>query len=65
MHIERKSILEIDFILNIDGKVIAIEVKSRKNKQAKFLKLIIQNYKTTTKNLHKLLTDLKLHDKIK
>ena len=65
MHIERKSILEIDFILNIDGKVIAIEVKSRKNKQAKFLKLIIQNYKTTTKNLHKLLTGLKLHDKIK
>ena len=46
---ERKSTLEIDFILNIDGKVTAIEVKSGKNKQAKSLKSIIQNYKTVTR----------------
>ena len=63
MYFERKSTLEIDFILNIDGEVIVIEVKSRKNKQSKFLKLIIQNYKTI--NLHNLLTSLELHDKIK
>lgn len=30
MYFERKSKLEMDFILNIDGKVTAIEVKSRK-----------------------------------
>ena len=46
MYFERKSTLKIDFILNIDGKVTAIEVKSGKNKQAKSLKSIIQNYKT-------------------
>ncbi len=49
MYFERKSTLEIDFILNIDGKVTAIEVKSGKNKQAKSLKSIIQNYKTVTR----------------
>ena len=38
MYFERKSTLKIDFILNIDGKVTAIEVKSGKNKQAKSLK---------------------------
>ena len=49
MYFERKSTLEIDFILNLDGKVTAIEVKSGKNKQAKSLKSIIQNYKTVTR----------------
>ena len=49
MYFERKSTLEIDFVLNIDGKVTAIEVKSGKNKQAKSLKSIIQNYKTVTR----------------
>lgn len=49
MYFERKSTLEIDFILNIDGKVTAIEVKSGKNKQAKSLKSIVQNYKTVTR----------------
>ena len=49
MYFERKSTLEIDFVLNIDGKVTAIEVKSGKNKQAKSLKTIIQNYKTVTR----------------
>ena len=49
MYFERKSTLEIDFVLNIGGKVTAIEVKSGKNKQAKSLKSIIQNYKTVTR----------------
>lgn len=49
MYFERKSTLEIDFILNIDRKVTAIEVKSGKNKQAKSLKSIVQNYKTVTR----------------
>ena len=49
MYFEKKSTLEIDFALNINGKVTAIEVKSGKNKQAKSLKSIIQNYKTVTR----------------
>lgn len=46
MYFERKSKLEIDFILNLDGYVTAIEVKSGNNKQAKSLISIIKNYKT-------------------
>lgn len=49
MHFERKSTLEKDFVLNIQGQAIAIEVKSGKNKQAKSLASIIQNYKTVTR----------------
>ena len=49
MYFERKSKLEIDFILNIEGKVTAIEVKSGNNKQAKSLMSIVQNYKTVTR----------------
>lgn len=49
MYFERKSKLEIDFILNLDGKVTAIEVKSGNNKQAKSLNSMIQNYKTVTR----------------
>lgn len=49
MYFERKSKLEIDFILNLDGKVTAIEVKSGNNKQAKSLNSIIQNYKTVSR----------------
>jgi hypothetical protein len=49
MYFERKSKLEIDFMLNIDGYVTAIEVKSGNNKQAKSLNSIIQNYKTVTR----------------
>ena len=49
MYFERKSKLEIDFVLNIDGKVAAIEVKSGNNKQAKSLDSIIKNYKTVTR----------------
>ena len=46
LYFEKKSKLEIDFILNINGVVTAIEVKSGNNKQAKSLKSIIDNYKT-------------------
>lgn len=49
MYFERKSSLEIDFILNIDGKVTAVEVKSGNNKQAKSLNSIVENYKTVTR----------------
>ena len=49
MYFERKSKLEVDFILNIDGKVTAVEVKSGNNKQAKSLDSIIKNYKTVTR----------------
>ena len=46
LYFEKKSKLEIDFILNINGVVTAIEVKSGNNKQAKSLNSIIDNYKT-------------------
>ena len=49
MYFERKSTLEIDFILNLDGKVTAVEVKSGNNKQAKSLRSILENYKTVTR----------------
>jgi len=49
MYFERKSKLEMDFILNIDGKVTAVEVKSGSNKKAKSLDSIIQNYRTVTR----------------
>ena len=46
MYYEKKSQLEIDFILNIDGVVTALEVKSGNNKQSKSLNSIVDNYKT-------------------
>lgn len=46
MYYERKSKLEIDFILNIDGVITALEVKSGNNKQSKSLNSIVYNYKT-------------------
>ena len=49
MYFERKSKLEIDFILNLEGIVTAIEVKSGNNKQAKSLNSIITNYKTVSR----------------
>ena len=48
-YFQKKSKLEIDFILNIDGKVTALEVKSGNNKQAKSLKSIVENYKTVSR----------------
>lgn len=46
MYFDRKSRLEIDFILNIDGRAVAVEVKSGGNTKAKSLDSIIENYKT-------------------
>ena len=44
--LKKISKLEINFILNINGVVTAIEVKSGNNKQAKSLNSIIDNYKS-------------------
>ncbi|MDR2337931.1 MAG: AAA family ATPase [Deltaproteobacteria bacterium] len=49
MYFEKKSKLEVDFILNLDGQATAIEVKSGDNKQSKSLKSILQNYHTVTR----------------
>ena len=49
MYYEKKSQLEIDFILNINGVVTAIEVKSGNNKQSKSLTSIVNNYKTVSR----------------
>lgn len=49
MYYEKKSQLEIDFILNINGDVTAIEVKSGNNKQSKSLNSIVNNYKTVSR----------------
>ncbi len=49
MYYEKKSQLEIDFILNIDGIVTAIEIKSGNNKQSKSLNSIVNNYKTVSR----------------
>ena len=49
MYYEKKSKLEVDFILNINGDVTAIEVKSGNNKQSKSLNSIINNYKTVSR----------------
>lgn len=49
MYYEKKSSLEIDFILNINGIVTAIEVKSGNNKQSKSLVSIVNNYKTVSR----------------
>lgn len=49
MYYEKKSQLEIDFVLNINGVVTAIEVKSGNNKQSKSLNSIVNNYKTVSR----------------
>ena len=45
-YFEKRGSLEIDFVLNLDGIVTAIEVKFGKHTQAKSLASIISNYKT-------------------
>lgn len=60
MYFEKKSTLEIDFVLNIDGIATAIEVKSGNNKQAKSLDSIIKNYKTVKRYI-KLENDTKIY----
>lgn len=49
MYYEKKSQLEIDFILNMDGVVTALKVKSGNNKQSKSLNSIVKNYKTVSR----------------
>lgn len=49
LYFEKKSKLEIDFILNINGVVTALEVKSGNNKQSKSLNSMIENYKTVSR----------------
>lgn len=49
MYYEKKSQLEVDFIVNIDGVITAIEVKSGNNKQSKSLNSIVNNYKTVSR----------------
>ena len=49
MYYEKKSQLEIDFILNINGIVTAVEVKSGNNTQSKSLNSIVNNYKTVSR----------------
>lgn len=49
MYLERKGKLKVDYVLNIDGEVAVIEVKSGNNKQAKSLKSIVENYKTVNR----------------
>lgn len=60
MYYEKKSKLEIDFILNIEGVVTAIEVKSGNNKQSKSLKSIVENYKTVSRYI-KLEKDINIY----
>ena len=48
-YFEKRSELEIDFVLNLDTKVTAIEVKSGKHTQAKSMKSIMENYQTVTR----------------
>ena len=43
MYFERKGRLEIDFILNIDGIVTALEVKSGNNRQSKSLDVLMSD----------------------
>ncbi|MBR3002910.1 MAG: ATP-binding protein [Clostridia bacterium] len=60
MYYEKKSQLEIDFILNIDGVVTALEVKSGNNKQSKSLNSIVDNYKTVSRYI-KLEKDINIY----
>ena len=48
-YFEKRSELEIDFVLNLDTQVTAIEVKSGKHTQAKSMKSIMENYQTVTR----------------
>lgn len=49
MYYEKKSKLEVDFILNINGVVTALEVKSGNNKQSKSLNSIVNNYSSVSR----------------
>lgn len=65
-YFEKRGSLEIDFVLNLDGVVTAMEVKSGKHTQAKSLNSIIDNYKTVNRyiKLEKDTTPFENSDKI-
>lgn len=48
-YFEKRSELEIDFVLNLDKQLTAIEVKSGKHTQAKSMRSIMENYQTVTR----------------
>lgn len=48
-YFEKRGELEIDFVLNLDGRVTVIECKSGKHTQAKSLKSIMENYKSVVR----------------
>lgn len=52
---------EVDFIIQLDGYVIPVEVKAEKNLRAKSLNNFIQNYKSE-KSVRTSLADYKLND---
>lgn len=52
---------EVDFVVQLDGYVIPVEVKAEKNLKAKSLKNFIQNYKSE-KSVRTSLADYKLND---
>lgn len=46
MYFEKRGKLEMDFMVNIDGEVTAVEIKSGKHTQSKSMSSIVDNYKT-------------------
>ena len=50
-YFERRGELEIDFVLNLDGAVTAVEVKSGKHTKAKSLSSIRDNYQAVTRRI--------------
>lgn len=48
---ERRGKLEIDFVLNVDGVVAAVEIKSGNDRQDKSLRSVIENYKTVKRQI--------------
>ena len=52
---------EVDFVVQLDGYVIPVEVKAEKNLKAKSLKNFIQDYKSE-KSVRTSLADYKLND---
>ena len=52
---------EVDFVVQLDGYVIPVEVKAEKNLKAKSLKNFIQDYRAV-KSVRTSLADYKLND---
>lgn len=52
---------EIDFLIQLHGKIIPIEVKAEENLKAKSLKVFVEKYKTET-NIRTSLSDYRKED---